>query len=354
MNILITAPSLDTSKNVSGISSVVYHIVQNSTHHFVHFQVGRKDNEKAGILWLLKQVWLVLSFPFHLRNIHIVHVNTALNPLSIFRDSFFVFLGRLFGKKVILHLHGGYYLMNDSRNIIIRSFINSMIGSANFLLVLSALEEKRMISKYPDKPIAFLVNSIPEEYISFNHNPKPLAQPLVITFLGRIHASKGVEDLVEAISILSSYRLDFSFHLYGSGPMKDYMVNELEAILGPKFSFKGVVGGIDKWKALDETDIFVLPSRHGEGLPMAMLEAMARGCVVMVTNDASITYAVEDNVNGFIISKYNPSDIAKKLNHLLDNRQALPSVTIKASETIRNKFNLKTYIKNLENIYGSI
>ena len=58
--------------------------------------------------------------------------------------------------------------------------------------------------------------------------------------------------------------------------------------MGDDFIFKGVVSGNDKWNTIYESDIFLLPSRHSEGLPMSLLETMAAGLVPVVTNDASM------------------------------------------------------------------
>lgn len=147
---------------------------------------------------------------------------------------------------------------------------------------------------------------------------------------------------------------NFTFTLYGAGPLESYMVDNLNRILGNRFVFKGVAGGRDKWAALVKSDIFLLPSRYGEGLPMAMLEAMAVGNVVLVTDDASITYAVENNINGLIVEKYNPADIAEKLHMLLNNPDLLHKLSENAIKTVDQKFNLKHYIEQLESIYGSI
>ena len=47
MKIVITAPSLDEHKNVSGISTIVRQIIEHSPHEFSHFKAGREDGEPA-------------------------------------------------------------------------------------------------------------------------------------------------------------------------------------------------------------------------------------------------------------------------------------------------------------------
>ena len=57
--------------------------------------------------------------------------------------------------------------------------------------------------------------------------------------------------------------------------------------------------------------IFVLPSRYGEGLPMAMLEAMAAGCVVVAADAGSVTAVVTDGENGYVVEPKNTAQLAE-------------------------------------------
>ena len=50
MKVIITAPSLDPTQNVSGVSSVVNFIIGNNKgHRYIHFELGKKDNERGGV-----------------------------------------------------------------------------------------------------------------------------------------------------------------------------------------------------------------------------------------------------------------------------------------------------------------
>ena len=56
MEIIITAPSLNTNQNVSGISSVTKFIIQNNKSvDYIHFELGKKDEDKRNIILAFKK-----------------------------------------------------------------------------------------------------------------------------------------------------------------------------------------------------------------------------------------------------------------------------------------------------------
>ncbi|MCC6326912.1 MAG: glycosyl transferase, partial [Acidobacteria bacterium] len=85
MKIVITAPSLDEHRNVSGISTIVRQIIEHSPHEFSHFKAGREDGEPADAVWLAKQAALPLRLWARIlsEKADLVHINTALTDLSI-------------------------------------------------------------------------------------------------------------------------------------------------------------------------------------------------------------------------------------------------------------------------------
>ncbi len=89
MKIVITAPSLDEHRNVSGISTIVRQIIAHSGHKYAHFKAGRADGEKAGAGWMLKQAALPVRFFARIlkEKADVIHINTALTDLSIWRDA---------------------------------------------------------------------------------------------------------------------------------------------------------------------------------------------------------------------------------------------------------------------------
>lgn len=353
MNILITAPSLDEKRNVSGISTVARQIIDNSTNRCTHFAAGRQDGEQLNAGWLLRQTNLPLRFfrTIQREKIDVVHINTAFNGFSIVRDFALVKTARAAKRPVLLHVHGGRFLAEDFHGRKLASIAEKMLRASNSIVVLSELEKQIVENRWKNLNVKVLENAVAlEEGREPQRNP---AQKTII-FLGRLHESKGLNEIIEACQTLKEENFQFRFECFGAGEMRDFFVAEMTKILDESFFYGGVVAGAEKRKALMKADVFLLPSRYGEGLPMAMLEAMAAGCVVVAAEMASIGAVVRDGENGFLIEPKNVSQLVEKLKMLLPGEIDLEVIEKNARKTIEEKFNLRDYIEKLEKIYQEL
>jgi glycosyltransferase involved in cell wall biosynthesis len=350
LKILITAPSLNENENVSGISTMVRTIIHNnkSSNNFIHYRVGKRDGEGKGIKWAFGQVTLIphLVSTIIRKKINLVYLNTDLTRASVVRDYFLFSAAKyLLRKKVLLHIHGGHFLMEPPASGSPFLFIiKTMLKSADLCIVLSEIEQQSIKNNYGVSGVA-LPNAIEVENIK--NEVKDFENKLRIIFLGRVVASKGIYLIAEALIELKPYFNDFDFHIYGSGPELDTLLKKLETVEGLKYTYHGIVKGSKKWEALDQAHVFLLPSLYGEGLPIAMLEAMGRGCIPVVSDDASISSVVMTGDNGYIVKKGDYSDLAEKIQRLLQNRNLMPEMSVKARSTIRHKYDIDSYLNRL-------
>ncbi len=354
MQILITAPSLDTSQNVSGISTIVNTIIDNNfTNVYFHYLLGRADNSVSKIDWLCLQVKQLLYFPVYVRKnkIEIVHQNLPFDPKGLLREFIINLWCYLLHTPVVLHVHGGEFLMKNKIPFLFTLLAKFLFTSSKEVLVLSELEKEALSINFNFKKAKILSNSIDSSMYKTT-KPTEDTDKMTLLFLGRIHESKGVEDICEALVLLRE-KMQFRLLLCGTGPLKDYMIQKCQHLLNDDFEYRGIVSGADKLKVIQESDIFLLPSRYGEGLPMAMLETMAAGVVPCVTDDASMKYVVHHKQNGIRVDKRNPKDMYEKLYQICTNKELYRSVSQAASLTIQKEYDIKEYVKKLNFIYKS-
>jgi len=350
MNILITAPNLNSKINVSGISTVVKTIIEhNIEHKYFHFEIGKKDKKKSFYVEIIKLILRIVYFSFFLKknNIDLIHQNIPFDFKGIFREFIINKISIFFKIKIISHIHGGKFLFENSTNLLLRFCIKSILNGSEKVIVLSELEKNILSINYSFNNSIVLSNSIK---IQNQALVKTFSKVPVFLFLGRIHLSKGVFEIIDMFKKLNN-DFEFKFLMFGDGPLKQQVINELELILGDRFIYGGVVSENNKMNAISKADYFLLPSRFGEGLPMSLLESMSLGLIPIVSNDGSMNSFIQDGVNGIKVKKYDANDLYLKICNIVTNHKLQLEISENAIKTITDYHDINEYVKVLNTIY---
>lgn len=354
MNILITAPSLNPEKNVSGVSTVAGTIIKyNHAHHFFHYLLGRPDEQLTQLNWFIQLVKQILLFPIRVRKqkIDLVHQNLPFDPKGLIRESVINFWCWVFNIPVVLHIHGGKFITQGTDNIFFLKLAQSLFVHSKQVIVLSELEKVLLNDKFNFQSARVLSNSINTTAYQ-NQRLKTYTDKPTVLFLGRIEENKGIYEIIEAFKMLVKGS-NFRFVLCGDGPLKDYCIETFGTILGGDFEYKGVISGQNKIDTIKEADFFILPS-YFEGLPMALLETMAAGVVPIVTNVGSMKQVVEHGMNGLLVEKKNSKDLYEKLKTIFTNQALCHQLSENAKNTVSEHYDIKNYIDQLNDIYTGI
>lgn len=353
--ILITAPALDTKNNVSGVSSVANFIISNNTQYqYRHFELGRKDDEKRNIAWVLRLLktyckWAGIAVA---GKIKLVHFNFALSKPSVIRDAPLVLFAKLVRRKVIIHLHGGEYLFSKQPHGWMKWLLKRVFSGKTPVIVLSEAEAPVVKEKYGAKNIVVLPNCVDlKEAEAFTRNYNS-AEILKLLFIGRISKTKGLDFIYEALDKLRKKNIPFVFTMAGAGPEEKEYVQQFANLLGGQFEFKGVVSGDTKTALFKNSDVFLLPS-HFEGLPMSLLESMSFGLVPVVTAVGSIPTVVKHENTGMItaLDTNTAAIVADYVEKLVHDPQLVQAISKNAKECIFKNYNPAVYISTLNKIY---
>lgn len=129
----------------------------------------------------------------------------------------------------------------------------------------------------------------------------PLSHGKQIAFVGRLSTEKAPERFVDLARCLPQ----FSFHIYGDGPLASILRQQAPINL----QFHGQQQSMDPmWQQIG---LLVICSRY-EGLPMVALEAMGRGIPIISTPVGNIHQLIQSNINGWIIE---PSQLVAAITH---------------------------------------
>lgn len=138
--------------------------------------------------------------------------------------------------------------------------------------------------------------------------------------------------------------------LAGDGEPERYAGIARELGIADRCDFLGWVSGEDKEALFDRTAVYCLPSR-AEGMPVALLEAMAHGLPVIATEVGGIPSVIEDGENGFLMAVGDDESMAALLDRLLSDGGLRTRMGLAARRTVEEKFAMAPHVKRLISIY---
>lgn len=151
-------------------------------------------------------------------------------------------------------------------------------------------------------------------------NPTPHGNDRFMLAVGRLHPQKGFDVLLRALAISGARQHGWRLKVLGNGPLRQALHDQADE-LGVAKLVDWVGYAPDPYPSYASADAFVMPSRY-EGMPNALLEAMAMGLPVIVT-DASpgpLEY-VEDNVSGLVVPAEDTGSLAGAMDRLMADRE---------------------------------
>jgi glycosyltransferase involved in cell wall biosynthesis len=353
MRIIITSPSLDSRKNVGGMSSVVSLIINNNKDCcYSHFELGKRDTEKRSVFYFFRilKSWGHWSAIMLFKRDLFVHFNIALEKRSVIRDCPLIIFAHLLRKKMVIHVHGGYYMVNDNAPAWITKTLRFVLSGNEPKIVLSQKEQEIITARFNASNVFVLPNSLDlTDARAFKRDFQ--GEGVVnLLFIGRIVTDKGIEYILNALTELKEQGVKFRFLMAGDGAEREEYVGRFSEALGSYFEYRGVVSGSTKSDLFKECQIFLLPSFY-EGLPVSLLESMSFAEVPVITDVGSVRTVVKDGFNGIIIRKFSSDDISQAVVRLLNEKGLMEAIGCNAQNYIFDNFNPELYITELNKIY---
>lgn len=189
----------------------------------------------------------------------------------------------------------------------------------------------------------------------FREKHPELGQKTLIVFLSRLDPIKGLDRLLRALGCLSHERDDFAVAIAGSGSgsyerwvRECVLANGLQA----KVVFAGFLQGVDKLVLLRDADVFVLPSYH-ENFGLAVVEAMAAGVPVVISDKVGIHYEVAQGGAG-LVTACDSRAIGEALRKLLDDGALRKMMGENGERLVREKFAWEQVATALIDLYESV
>ncbi|MFV1967095.1 MAG: glycosyltransferase [Pirellulaceae bacterium] len=224
------------------------------------------------------------------------------------------------GVPFVYHVHSP--TCRDSTNRL-RNGLNrlaerlSLRHAGHLIAVSSSLGCHMQRLGHPASRVAVVRNGVPRPAVMRDTRPPGHEWTLGIVALFR--PRKGLEVLLEALARLRRHHLPVRLRAVGRFESRGYERRVLEQVqqldLGDCIDWVGFREDVSG--ELAQTDLLVLPSLFGEGLPMVVLEAMASGVPVVATRVEGVPEAVDDGVQGLLVRPNDPDELARGIERIV-------------------------------------
>jgi glycosyltransferase involved in cell wall biosynthesis len=260
-----------------------------------------------------------------------------------------------------IHVHHGYFgswvamvaarvldinfsmTLHGSDLLIHAAYLDIKLKECQFCVTISEFNRQRILEAYPEtEPAKIFVRRMGVDCHVPAARPgstKSEDSPLAILAVGRLHPVKDHAFLVRACHLMKCRGLRFVCSIAGDGPER----RSLEELIRDFHLEQEVrlLGGLTR-EGVDEqyegAELVVLTSRS-EGIPLVLMEAMARGKVVLAPAITGIPELVVDSKTGFLYQAGSLEDFVARVELIVATRSALDKLRSAAQEYVRECFN---------------
>lgn len=279
----------------------------------------------------------------------IVHLHISARG-SYRRKSIMARIAHKAGKRVILHDHDGEFKKAfEESDDAYRRDVRETFGIADRVVVLS--EEWRDY---------FAENVCDPGKIDVVYNgvkvPAKACSPCShqdVLFLGRLDARKSPDVLLRASSDFLSRFPDTKIVFGGDGEVEKNKQLAEDLGIADRCEFLGWVTGDEREALFERAAVYCLPSKN-EGMPMSVLEAMARGIPSIATSVGGIPQVIRDGVNGYLMPVDDESKLSGLLCTLMGSKDLRLSIGRAGRSTISGKFNVERNVDAIVQLYKEL
>lgn len=292
------------------------------------------------------RAWLQFAVALLVWRPALIHIHFG-GGASFYRKLPFIALARLAPAKLILHVHASDIWRQPARRP--NGLIGRSLAAADQVLILAQSWASIAAEFGLKRPALLLPNPVecPAE------PAVRAADDFAVLTLGRLGRHKGTFDLLRAIPRVLAACPQAKFWLAGTGELE-----EIERQIGDQpwaanVRLLGWLDGPAKAAALRAAAVFALPS-YGEGLPMALLEAMAYGLPAVASQSDGFLDAVQEGENGYLVPAGDVAALAEALGRLLADGELRCRMGAAGRQRALACYDLPVVLERLYAIYAEL
>lgn len=287
----------------------------------------------------------------------LVHIDSAYGT-SFLKHGIMALVAHWMHVVVVLQLHCSITRLLPAQRGLWRRYVLMVLKRADGIVTLSR-EWDALETLLPGTRVCYVPNAI--DVSPYRNLPRPRADQtdqVNILFLGHIGHEKGCFDLLDAMELVREQtKAPFCVHFVG----ETLLSGEKDAIRA-----QVEVRGLQKWAHIHEPaygeqkiahfrtcDIFTLPSHH-EGMPMAVIEAMAAGLPVVASRVGGIPEQVVPEQTGLLVEAGDVLALTEALLRLIENPDERLRMGLAGRQRAVEQFDIEIKVEKLISFYHQL
>lgn len=296
--------------------------------NFIRFYRFLKREKPTIIHTLLIQSDILggLAKLFKLTNIHVSSLEGALYPKNTFKSLFYAFV-----------------------------FEHTKKQTDKFIALCNYTKNQAELSYGVNRNKITIINSgIKLEEFPFKNNliTKFSKRQVTIGFLGRIHNEKCIHQFIDTALFLIKNNYPVNFIIGGNGPeLKSIKRRIQEDSAEDKIKLVGFVSDTNAF--FEKIDLLLFLS-VAEGLPWTILEAQAKGVIVIASAVGGVPEIIENNINGFLIHNNNVSEISSAIISIIHNKTNINPLIMNGRKKVEKQFEYSLEVNSVSTLYQNL
>ena len=357
MKVLITHPDF---QDPGGVANYYRQLRGKFDVPVKHFIIGKRPDERGLPSRFLRMFRDYCAFVQRIRkaDVDLVHLNPSLDLKSFAREGVFSLTARICGKKTVVFFRGWKKSFEACVDSNLVWMFKLLFGQSDAFVVLC--DEFRVTLKKWGvvKPIYQEVTIIDDDTLEGFDIHKTLqdrheSSKWRILFLSRILRAKGIYETVQAVSLLQTRYPNVELVVAGEGDKLDDVRSFAHDVGASNVIFPGYVQGKEKRRLFEEANIFCLPS-YSEGLPGAVIEAMAFGLPVVTRPVGGLVDLFQDGEHGLISDSLDPEVIAGMIEKLFLDKEVYDRISLSNHQYAQRHFLASSAASRLETLYSTV
>lgn len=322
--------------------------------------IGKRPDEKKGLCHLLFRMakdYVAFIAIVRKGRYDLVQINPSLDARGIVRDGIFLIIAKTFGLKVVVFIHGWYADVADFIQRRFKAVFRGVFSRADALIVLSE-KFKGQLRYWGFKNPIHVESTVVDDAVFSEANARELIERRCsmkrwrLLFLAKVLKQKGIYETLDFWRVVNE-KTPADLIVAGDGEELENVRKLATDKRWKGISFPGYVSGAEKRRAFENAHVYCLFS-HTEGMPVAVIEAMAHGLPVLTRWVGRLPEFFINGVHGYATESLSPEVFAGMFFRLIENPAAYRRMAEENRRYVWNNFRASTAAGRMEAIYRKV